>query len=557
MSISYSKLKKIAYFCLLLPSLIFVIGFLKWYIALPVTLALGAAYFFVVKDTNKEVLEFEEKTIKISCKHFFVLVGIVILWCWISGIGNFYYQSADWFARNAIFRDLIRFDWPVIYSAKNSALVYYIGYWLPAALIGKAFYGMTADLDVAWTISNMALLLWTAICLTVIILMVLMFTSANTPKKIWVALAIFIGFSGLDFVGSLVRHYVWGSPWVNHIEWWSRFQFSSIITCMGWVFNQSVLSWLAVICFMSEKKLRNYALIIVLALSSAPLPCVGLAIYMAGVGIVKLIQSLKEKAFKIFCKDVFTPQNIIAVVTLLPIYFFYYKTNLAVNVGQMEDETVKLYRDWFSTGIMIALVVISAIIGLILLIKKKSFFEAFFFSGLVLGMLIWSFFNLNLARAYLAFILLEGGLYLFFIWRANRREPLFYLTWIVMAICPLITVGTSVDFCMRASIPAVFILMVLCIKYLFDNSDVFEQKKINLRKITVCLLVVALVIGSFTGIREIIRGIDTIRAEGHIAVLNDWAYSMNRFFVGELEGTDRNFIASDYSRTFFFRYLAK
>lgn len=557
MSISYSKLKKIAYFCLLLPSIVFVIGFLKWYIALPVAAALVAAYFFVLKDAKKEAEEYEENVISLSRRQFFILVGVVMLWCWISGIGNLYYQSADWFARNAIFRDLIRFEWPIIYSAKNAALVYYIGYWLPAALIGKAFYGIFADLDVAWVAGNLALFLWTALCLTVIILIVFAFVNANSAKKIWIALAIFMGFSGLDFVGTVIGHYTWGYPWVNHIEWWSRFQFSSMITCMGWVFNQSVLSWLAVACFISEKKLRNYALIIVLALSSAPLPCVGLAIYMVGVGIIKLVQAVREKQVKAFMLNVFTPQNIIAIVTLLPIYFFYYKTNLAVNVGQMGGETVRIYRDWLSTSIIIALVVVSAVIGIVLAVKKKRCFDAFFFSGLMAGLLVWSIFNLNLGRAYLAFLLLEGGLYLFFIWRSNRKEPLFYLTWIVMAICPLVTVGTSVDFCMRGSIPAVFILMVLCIKYLFDNSDVIKEKKFNWRTVTVCLLVVALVLGSFTGIREIIRGIDTIRAEGHIAVLNDWAYSMNKFFVGELEGTDRNFIASDYSRTFFFRYLAK
>ena len=314
---------------------------------------------------------------------------------------------------------------------------------------------------------------------------------------------------------------------------------------------------MAVICFISEKRVRNYAFIIVLALSSAPLPVVGLAMYMLGMALVKLYEAFRGKEMRTFWTDVFTPQNIILVIALLPIYFFYYKTNLAVNVGQMNDGTIELYRDWLCVGLLVGLIVAGVALGIVLKVKKKPCAEVFFFSGLLSGILVWSIFNLNLGRSYLAFILLEGAIYLFLIWRGNRREPLFYITWIVMAICPLITVGTSVDFCMRGSIPAVFILMVLCIRYLFDNEGALSQKKLDARKVTVIVLIVALVIGSAPGLREIIRGIEEICAAGRINVVNDWAYSMSNIFEGELEGTDRNFIAADYTHTFFFRYISK
>ena len=85
----------------------------------------------------------------------------------------------------------------------------------------------------------------------------------------------------------------------------------------------------------------------------------------------------------------------------------------------------------------------------------------------------------------------------------------------------------------------------------------FKAKKLNIETLTVCLLIAALSIGAVTGIREIWRGISAVIREGHLAVVNDWAYSMERVFTGKLEGTDRNFIANDYTNTFFFRYLAK
>lgn len=556
MSISYSKLKKIAYFCLLLPSLVFVLGFLKWYIALPVTALLVAAYVFTLRDTKKEYELYREKEISLTKKQLGALIGVVMVWCFLSGLGNWYYQSGDWSARNAIFRDLIRFEWPVIYSAKNAALVYYIGYWLPPALIGKLFYGITADLDVAWVIGNFALWVWSVICVIVVILMVLVFINANTYKRFKTALIVFIAFSGLDIIGTLVLRIFYGVPFPNHIEWWTYFQFSSMITCLGWVFNQAILSWMATICFISEKNVRNYAFIIVLMLSSAPLPAVGLALYMLGIAVLKLYKAIRAKEHKAFWYDVFTPQNVILVLTLLPIYFFYYKTNVAVNVGQLGQPEF-LTRDRLAMWIMIGLIAASAILCVVLKLAKKRFAEALFFTALVTAIFICSVFNLKIARGYLSFLLLEGGIYLFLIWRDNRREPLFYLTWVIMAICPLITVGTSVDFCMRASIPAVFILMLLCIKYLFDHENALSAKKFNLETVTVCLLVVALCIGAVTGARELLRGIDTIRAEEQLAVVNDWTYSMNRFFTGSLEGTDRNFIANDYTKTFFFKYLAK
>ena len=79
MSISYSKIKQIAYFCLLLPSMVFVLGFIRWYIALPVAVLLAAAYFCVLRDSKKEAVEYEDKTLNITAKQMFAIIGIVLV----------------------------------------------------------------------------------------------------------------------------------------------------------------------------------------------------------------------------------------------------------------------------------------------------------------------------------------------------------------------------------------------------------------------------------------------------------------------------------------------
>ncbi len=51
------------------------------------------------------------------------------------------------------------------------------------------------------------------------------------------------------------------------------------------------------------------------------------------------------------------------------------------------------------------------------------------------------------------------------LWRQNRRSWLFYTCAVSLFIIPFFKVGQGCDFCMRVSIPAIFILMTLCARY--------------------------------------------------------------------------------------------
>jgi hypothetical protein len=556
MSISYSKLKKIAYFCLLLPSLVFVLGFLKWYFALAITVLLAIAYIFVIRDTKIEDRECEDRSLYITSKQLFIIIGVVAVWCFLSGLGNLYYQSEDWGARNAIYRDLIRYDWPVVYPEKNAALVYYIGYWLPPALIGKLFYGISADLDVAWMAGNIALWLWSVICIVVIVLMTMMYLKVASKKHFWIALAVFIGFSGMDIIGTVVGGFARRIPIPNHIEWWTIFQYSSMVTCLAWVFNQAIFTWLATICFLSEKKTRNYAFIIVCALASAPIPCVGLAIYMLGAAAVKLYKAFKEKHMKAFWKDVFTVQNIIPTVILVPLYFLYYKTNVAVNIGQA---AVNLPRDLYAIIITSVLAVILGIAGLVSLLLKKKWqsYKLFFLAGVSFILFVGSLVNVEIRLNYLSFIMLESVLFLLVLWDDHKNDPIFYISWLITLICPLIKIGTAADFCMRASIPLVFVLMVMSSKYLLNHIDSIKEKKISYAKITCVILIVFLFIGAITPFKEFERGFESVISNGKIDLVMDDVYTFKKFFPGGIGTQDKNFIAADYDKTFFFKFFAK
>ena len=54
MTFSYSKLKKIAFLLLALPTLVFVVGFLRWWVAVPVAALLTFAYVWSIRREKEE-----------------------------------------------------------------------------------------------------------------------------------------------------------------------------------------------------------------------------------------------------------------------------------------------------------------------------------------------------------------------------------------------------------------------------------------------------------------------------------------------------------------------
>lgn len=67
-----------------------------------------------------------------------VLAGFLVLMAWVnlSGAGGYGAQTLDYALHNSRLADLVNHDWPVRYG-ENQNLVYYTGYFLPAAALGK------------------------------------------------------------------------------------------------------------------------------------------------------------------------------------------------------------------------------------------------------------------------------------------------------------------------------------------------------------------------------------------------------------------------------------
>ena len=132
-TISKSFFEKLAIIYVICPIIVFLFGWTRFYIALITT---GLLVYATYKFIKKNVLN-DDKIIYIDLRILFTIIVILGIWCWTSVIGGFFVQRWDHHARNAVFRDLITYDWPVIYPKTGNGLVYYFTFWMIPALIGK------------------------------------------------------------------------------------------------------------------------------------------------------------------------------------------------------------------------------------------------------------------------------------------------------------------------------------------------------------------------------------------------------------------------------------
>ena len=515
MSLSYSRLKAVVFAYISLPVFLFLTFFLRISIALPSIAVYGAMLYFALRSERRE----EEKKIELSTRIMFLLFLAVLAWTFLGGLNGHWFQTTDWDCRNAIFRDLITHTWPVRY-ANGSALVYYIGHWLPVAAISKIVLRL-GGLDMAWAVGQNLLWLWTAVGVYLVLLLLLVYHEVKTSKQVLLVALLFVFFSGMDLIGAIATKHIGNllSPEVMHLEWWtSHYQFSSLTTCIYWVFNQTVVPWLTVICFLFERTPANYIFLFVACLACGPFPAVGLAALMFARGIEYLVQGLRTYASRKYFAKLLYPGNLLGTLTIVPIYLVYYGCNNATN-----DMTA--YR---AEGIAA--------------LQNVSFVEK---------SLQWFAENFKVSVIYFAiFFVLEAGLYLILLYCDKKSDVLYYAVWVSLLLFPHFHIGKYIDFCMRVSIPALFVLMVFCgeaiLRYCEERKKSGHIKRMQIRVLVVCLL-----IGAATPCVEIGRGFYHVAKEKTTALSYDPIYSF------ETQPVMYNFSTEFPDKTIFFQYLAR
>jgi len=232
-------------FYLALPYLIFFGGWLKWHLALLWYRSRRTAAALLHSRDRPDGRGRTRTTTWIRVQYTSCHPGALDqrLVLGVSGIGGYGYQDTDWLKHNAILKDLIERPWPVVYRLGGQAapLVYYIAYYLPAALLGKLG---------GWLLANQVLLVWSWIGL---VLAMLWFITLNRRAAFTVIL-LFVIFSGLDVIGEVfvrsivapIRPEVRAILSWDHIEQWSiGWQYSSNTTLLFWVPHQALAGWIA------------------------------------------------------------------------------------------------------------------------------------------------------------------------------------------------------------------------------------------------------------------------------------------------------------------------
>ncbi len=386
-------LTRISILYLVFPFILFSLGWLRLSIAVPVVLLILWATWKLFAQSPIPIHHLPLTTYHSS----FYLLLVTFLWLFFSGIGGYAFQNWDHHWRNAVLRDLITYDFPVIYSSPEKGpiqmLVYYVGYFLPAAWIGKLF---------GWGAANLALFLWT--WLGVLLVTLQLGNALKTSPVKLVFLLIF--FSGLDSLGAILfaSDYPTFFPPIQHLEIWSgNLQYSSFTTQLFWVFNQAVPAWLCIVLILDSDSLLSkpqpiaFKLFIYsLCFFFAPLAALGLLPYL----LIELFKHTDFKSpFKNIRFDILLASGIIVLVS-----FLYFASNTAA---------------------------------------QERGFQAI------------------ALKDFLAFFLLEGGLLWLLLAPLKWRDPRWAVTGLLLAVIPFVQFGSGRDFVMRASLAPLFYLMIM------------------------------------------------------------------------------------------------
>lgn len=206
-------------------------------------------------------------------------LAIACLLLLLGGEGRLFYANEDWQIRDTVLADLARHPWPFAYLSGGGEQVLRapLGmYLLPALLGGKS--QLAADL---------ALLA----CNTLMLGLVLALASALFPagRARRIALVVFVAFSGLDILGTLLANAA-GSTSFDHLERWSPpLQYSSVVTLLFWVPQHAIAGWFCAVLYLLQRRgsigLGSLAAAVPLAAIWSPLAAIGAVPLVAWAGL--------------------------------------------------------------------------------------------------------------------------------------------------------------------------------------------------------------------------------------------------------------------------------
>lgn len=398
-----------SYVWLALPVLIFMFGWMRLRIALPVALLICAVLFRIFRSGKDSRYFRSDGFAGGVCRDrtLVMILAALFLVCLLMGLGGFFYQFYfDNGFRNAVEFDLVRRSWPVTYTVDDGAqgiLCYYFAFWLPSAIAGKLCGGMIIPAD----LFTLLYAFW-GIALTLCFIF-----SFVADRRRWLLFLVFILFNAWNAEGIYFRPFEATNAFTSFTEsamaFANRFySFGNVSYILGLIYNQGVPTLLC--CMLLWFQRRNYGILLFtysLLCLFAPFPVLGIFPCM----LVYTLRHLRPSV---------TWENLTGlVIAALSALFLVSNNIVSSSSGTAEGD----------------------------------------------GMVIqWLF-------ASLIWFVLAIGVYLPFVWNELKGNFFFWGMWLTVFVYGALVVGGSCDLSWRGAIPLCFMLMVAVMRRVSGIAD--------------------------------------------------------------------------------------
>ena len=454
-------LHRLAIIYLMLPVMIWLLGWFHWWLGVLATVLLVLGLWKAMSGSWRTSL---------SPATLALLLVVAAAWVMLAPAGGLLdIHNADWLKHRTTLLDLSRYSWPTYlptylhYLSADSEpstplLRYYLGYFILPGLAGR-WFGPTA---LAWVLP-----LWTWLGVALVLLL---FTRSCSGWRIILAVAILIFFSGMDFLRTVLLE-GWGWiglsvdidpwPWLElgryHLEqdehWGVIVQYSSNMTGLLWVPHHFISAALYTLLLVQLRRQPRF-----LAVSG-----------------VALAASLFWSPF--------------VTIGLLPL-----------TMVLLVENGLRPFLRWQNLCLAPPL---AALLALYLTSGSVDFLHGW----------LWHRYEWGLLAAFLPlFYLTEFLVLAFLLWLLQpqlRREPFFMAALATLLLLPWYYYGHWNDLCMRASLPALFLLCCYGARVIAaSHLDIIARR--GYHRIAFVSLVIVLGVGAITALVEMVRAANNI-----------------------------------------------
>lgn len=482
------------------PVMIFLLGWTKRWIA--VLGCILCIYFMarLIKALSSDKSGIDQLLDKSTVGFWLLSILVIFLWVLFSGIGGFSFQTGDFLSRNPMFHDLLKYPWPVYYdmAAEPPFVQEFIGDAESAAYVYYFAWWLPVALlsKLIWcrqAVSDVMLLCWAVLGIFLTFYCLVRYLKKNSY---WI-LSSLVLFGGMDFIVYILTYME--IPNATHLEQWAGyFQYSSNTTQLYWVFNQSIPIWLIMALLLLLNDRKKKAGLCSLAFAYSPFSTMGL-VPIALVSCLKKSRKIKEAV-----TEAVSIENIAVPAMMLVIFGSFYMQN---------DHSLS------KTGWIFSL--------------NPGF---------------------RTVTMYILFLVLEVLIYFIPMGAYGRKYRYYWTVLAELVLIPFYVMGLYNDFCMRASIPALFLMMVIVLQYLLDHE---VKKSYPLQRKIMAAVVLS---GYLTAVFSLQRNIShTLLEEENEYIADDVGSFGNMQTDSEyqIRLTFNQYLPTEYNDSFFYKYIAE